>query len=696
MGTASRKTNQAKKKRREKRRERDQSGNAALPWKKYDVSAWFDFALPDAEDLPEKYARMESIYSLPQLEHGVYPDLVPAEDIPVFWGNFHPDARECLAVFLAVTLPPEDVYISLGAGQKEQYEALHNEMLADLTKLAEEGVVTACAVLGAWYYKGINVPRNRDQSLPYLLTASLHGDPYSSFLLAEAGEYPAQKLEAHIKNCAVLCPSGLARKAHQFANGAEQIEDGEAEEIARLLASFAGKKSWRCLEGLLAVLYSEHGARLRDIFAPSAVQMLQGMADKGFAPALEKTALVYSDGVLCSRRPELAKKYFLKAIEQGSAAARRNYACFLLREARTLPHPAQEQQTEEARSLLRENCRKGEDAAASSGALGCSLVLSDKEDEIKEGMRCLEDCAVRYSEFALPRKAVLNILQTKTAPEEFGCGVLLDEMIKKGDAESSCLKALLYLAGFMPKNSGQGIMDLLGFRTSAREQGMKMLEKAAKKGCGKAFCALAEMHLFGLFGCSANLEEALSFARQGEKAGSSEAKFWRMLIELGEFSPDADGLVGVNDAEYDTLEDDFEIVLSLKDDKSDVIKTMLWLQASDCSKKIPECSYVIQTASPRKDAESVSLDAMAFSLKCDLALLRCQAGTIAFFAHALRKIAKTPYAKVYANALSVMPGLPENAGCEDIADYLAAYLEKLPESHAAYLENTPPNKAFLL
>ena len=43
-----------------------------------------------------------------------------------------------------------------------------------------------------------------------------------------------------------------------------------------------------------------------------------------------------------------------------------------------------------------------------------------------------------------------------------------------------------------------------------------------------------------------------------------------------------------------------------------------------------------------------------------------------------------------------MPGLPDNAGCDDVAGCLAAYLEKLSESHTDYLENTPSNKAFNL
>ena len=516
---------------RAKRRELLHPERVTHPWEKVDLSDWIEDGcfipmdvIPDDDgEIPCMYDSSNSFaaYEHSDTDLGIFPELTPAEANQAYWVSTHFDQKqERLAAYLAMTTPfSRKDYIEHEKGLGEDYDAKLKETLKKLSKLADEGSVTACAALGVWYHKGVRVRKNKAKAQKYLLAAAEFGDPYSCFLLAETGCVPERNEELYRKSFAAGCPSALCLWTKRFIEGRTSFTDSaskaEAAESADLfsedklpgnalrLAAFAHKKIWPCLDAILALLCSDYGTGLRKEYAGPMLKILQGMAGDAFPPAMLRLAVALSDEVLCEADFPEAEMLFQETARVGVPGAKIRCASFLLRTAvESLPLEKTER-VEKARALLRESCREKDDILASSGLLGCSLVRSARDKEFMEGMRLLKSCLQKYGNFSYPRTAVLNILHSQTSAKRLACAASLAEML----AEKHDLEAVRML----------GFLCLLGVPARDKKKGLELLNKAAKEGSEEACCTLAEIHLFGLFSCRKSREKALAFARQGEE-----------------------------------------------------------------------------------------------------------------------------------------------------------------------------------
>ena len=294
MGKTSKKDLQAKK--RAKRRELLNA--STYPWERIDVSAWFDNkVLLDPTDADEL------IFDNCPGINGIYTELSPAEANLTYWANTHPEQeKEAHAARLAASILREEAKCCAPDAAEEQtaaYKAFLKSSLKELAALAEEGVVTACTVLGAWYYEDGPIRKNKTKAQKYLLSAAEAGDPYACFLLAGSQYFPERTEEFHTKSLNGRCPSAFVARARQILQDNKILPTSEFETLALYLAAFASHNCWHSLYALLSLLRIEYGKSLREEYSTPMLKILEGMAQAGIADAMTTQAVILSEGSLC-------------------------------------------------------------------------------------------------------------------------------------------------------------------------------------------------------------------------------------------------------------------------------------------------------------------------------------------------------------------------------------------------------------
>ena len=657
MAKSSKKELQAKK-RREKRREAFKVA-PSYPWDSLDVSAWFDTSfLIDGET----GQCCDSCLS----ERGWYEKMPPAEFNLTWWAAAHPEEeKEAHAASLAAALGLARTKKKNSAAEEAHYAGLLEPTLKELKELAAQNVVTANAVLGAWYDTGCNVRKNRREAKKHLLKAADMGDPYSAFLLDHDGYCPEKADELYRQSRECGCPSAFVVQGMACRDGRVLPED-ELEDMAAHLAAFAVKKSSPCLCLLVQILRKQAGESLRAAYAKPMLDLLRQAADAGIAEALCTSAEVLRTGTLCSQDMGKAKELYHEAMQQGSTAAGVFYARCLLDEAEELPEPQSSAKKQEACALLRENVRENRRTEESRAVLGMHLISSDDDKEFMEGMACLKK-SLSFDDYLLATDCVEKIVVEQTSPKRRALALkLLDSIAAAGCGYALFVKGLYCLAGM--------------YGEAGREEGIELMQKAGQKGKKDAWGIAAGVCLFGCCGIRANTKKALLMAIEGDERDNKDSRLWRLLIELGEFSRPAKSLEGlVRDPKKAAWE--MDVLLNSKKGGPFLIlmDRLVWLGAAQvCS--TASLHHTAKKPHPVQKFDELMDDAVMLARLCVEALKHAMASYAAFYAYALKRLSRTVYGRFYVGALAAWLDLPFGSSLSAVLKVLQDYQKELPES----------------
>ncbi len=657
MAKSSKKELQAKK--RAKRREALKI-TFVHPWDGIDVSAWFDTSFL-ADGMTDESCGLLS-------EHGFYEDGAPAEVLQCWWAAVHQDEeKEVRAARLAASLHQSRKKAEQGNGAEAeaQYAAQKKAVLPELKRLADEGIVTANAVLGAWYQQGVNVGKNAGKAQKHLLFAAEKGDPHSCFLLASGGFCPDRTEELFQKSLEGGCPAAFVSLGAQCLEG-RTLSDAEFEELISHLAAFAVKREFACLSVLAQLLPLPAAEEFRHPFAGTVLELVRRAASFGMTAAMELLGNALRDGVLCERDVKKAKELYKTAMQKGSAAGKFLYGHCLLAESRELPQPERNEKLQEGYAILREVCRNKKHQKKARMILGNYLVRSDDDKEFKEGIACLKKC-LSLGEVNIPVwTASMIVLDQPSSRRRAQALDLLDAAALAGSAEAVCWRGVYTLMGMYGQES--------------RKYGIGFLLTAGKQGVKEAWLELAGLYALGLYGFRANPKRALAMAIEGCRAGDNLCRLFRVLIELGEFSKAAKAAAGmVRDVK--TTVHELDELLEMGDGFTGVVDDMLWLEATDvCGRTAPYFKNDAGRPDPAADFDDLAENGIAFAQNCVTAMRGGKVLFAAFCAHALKKISRTVYGRFYVGAMAVCLGMPQNAPASDVIGFLNEYLTMLPES----------------
>ena len=658
MAKSSKKDLQAKK--RAKRREALKTA-PEQPWDGIDVSAWFDTSFLADDKAGESCGLLS--------RSGFYETGAPAEVLQSWWAAVHPDEeKEVRAARLAASLHQagKKAEQSPGGEAEAQYAAQKKAVLPELKRLADEGIVTANAVLGVWCGQGVNVGKNTRKALKHLLFAAEKGDPYCCCILASAGVCPDRTEEFYRKSREGCCPSAYVMQGTQCLGG-KMLPDAEFEVMLSSLAAFAVNKVYPCLEMIVMILGKPAAARFRQTYAGPMLDLVREAALAGVAAAAELLGAVLMEGVLCERDIGKARELYKEAMQRGSEQAACLYACCLLVEAQGLSGQEKNERMQEGYAILRENCRKKSQLEKSCTLLGSCLVRSDDDKEFKEGMACLKKCLGSAKSDVPVWGAVQVVVEQKPPKRRAQALALLDAAARTGSAEALYWRGLYTLMGM--------------YGQEARKDGIELLMTAGQKGKTEAWAELAGLYALGLYGCRVNSRKALLMAIEGSEKGSGICRLFRVLLEFGEFSRAVKSTADLV-REPRTSAGELDWILDEVDSTfTDVVDDMLWLEATEVSAKIvPYYTGANVKPHPVSDFQQLVEAAADFSGKCAAALKKGQILFAGFCAHALKKISRTEYGMFYSGALAVRLGLPHDASAAEVLRFLNRYLADLPES----------------
>ena len=668
MAKSAKKDLQAKK-RRAKRREALKV-TPTYPWDDIDVSAWFDTRFLIDEETGERFDNCVS-------GNGLYEVVVPAELNLNYWANAHADEeKESRAALLASSfkLAREKAGKSPDPEERARYAAQKEADLKELKRLAdEEDSVTANAVLGSWCAVGSNVRKNTVKAKKHLLKAAEAGDPYSCFCLAHAGYCPERTEELYRKSREGGCPSAFIVQAVHCLHG-RRMPAAEVELMASYLAAFAAQNFFPCLSLLVQLMRLPAGASLREAYAAPMTELLRRAASQGSVNAVEQLADVLSDGRLCEMDAEAAKTLYKEAMQKGSSTAGVQYARLLLREAQDLPQQEKSSRMQEAYGILRENCREHRQAAESYALLGQYLTQSDDDQEFQEGMDCLQKC-LAYNNFEEPLECVPDIVERQRSHERCVQALgLLELMVQKGNARAKFLKGAYCLMGLC------GGED----RKRRWEQGLALLLEAAQNGQTAAWGELAAVYALGICGVRQSLKKALDMAEAGERAGDDSSRFWRMLIELGEFSKQPKSASGRMRGPDIAAMEFCEFLAGRDSFFIRIMDDLLWVGAAKVSGRARRLYDLGRMPSLVKDYRDLMDNAIESSRLCAAALKFGQVTTVGFYLYALKRFIGTKYGRLYASAAAVRMGMSADTSPAAVVKALQDYLKEMPESYCKF------------
>ncbi len=642
------------------KRPEQKAGTARLWLTDVDVPGWFDNARDREDCLDVFYPKADSLPS------PVYETILPGEFYCTYYAHQHPELKEeAVAARMATRLCDSDSIIGKKAGGESVRADVEKLMVKELKIMADKGCVTAACCLGYLYMRGRLVRKNNAMADQYLRLAAAKNDPLACFWLATRGG--EEGLKYLNKSYELGFPSAVFSRAARICTGEVTAPDSELKMLAAYLAALANHGSMKSLYNLLHLLELPCGAKLRSVYAPAMLALLEGLAAENYAPAVLLKAEMVSCEVLYGKNVEEAGRLYLKARSLGAEVAAGEYAVYMLARAGdgSLTPEEKKKKVMAARTLLEEEFSQGRSDPETSGLLGSILVMSDDDADFNRGIQFLEDSlSGMHPDMAL--RPVRNILEWSGRPERHKAALrLLNSMVRKKNAQAIYLRGRYYLDG-----------GLAGRKDTAK--GLVMLSDAAIDGVWEASYLLAEIYLFGLYNCKPDNELAAVSAKLGaSREGGLPCRVLYSLMMIGEIpgypasgdwrnAGEAVRMIASNVAVENYLL---------------CVVTMARLNTGNPLGKLGQMAGM---SAGHVSQEDVIENAVLLVLQCKEHMRFARLGALCFLAHTLGKIGKTQYAWLFARVFAQELSLKQGVSCDDIADYLRKFVASAPQSYINY------------
>ncbi len=657
------KNKQQDRKKRDKRRLLQQQAASARAWELLDLSAWFDTGVGFEQQVDEAVPFNDDSGQF------IYPDWVPGERFFSYWAHEHPEDEAETAAVCLIKQIVSHASTDADAGKSDDSKA--KDIVKKLKKLAGDGCVTASSYLGYAYLNGLYGRRAPKKAADYLGFSAGKKDPVACFWTAFLGSdeiLPAAAIEdALVASREAGCPQAMLLKAFQIIKGAGDVTKAELDNLACCMIASASKGSWKCLDAMVTLLGAvEEEFQLRKKYGFAVLSLLEKFAAADFVPAVSRLADACLTGVLGPKNLEKGKHLLLRARALGDKLAGTKYAECLLTNARLdMSAEEKEQNTKVITDILEEEIRKGNAFPAADEMLGVILLASDNDESFARGISLLDNC-IAHGHFNAAKTAAFTVPAINGKKEHLKDIIrLLNAMVRKKDSAAMFLRAHYYLESEFSKRQDW-------------EKGLRLMHQSAEQDNALACFFLAQTYVFGLFGCEPDMEKAQAMADKGMDLDDTNCSILSGLILIGEFSARAKKLADEDiDNAFDRICSEFSsrdpypcIIYHLG--RTQASKALVRAELDDIFQegRLPENKwhYYVQ------ELANLCLDSMHV----------CSLGCVSFMAHALKKIAKTKYAKLYADIFAEKLSLGKNISCKGVAEYLQNFISGMPESYKAF------------
>ncbi len=654
---------QQNKKKRDKRRLLQQAASSPRAWESLDLSSWLDNRVGLCLYTEGTFILKDNVNgtSMP-----IYPNVLPGMCFFSCWAHEHPDdERETDAVVLIKQILRSD-----GAAAENANPGRKKPLLNKLEKMAGDGCVTASSFLGWCFATGNHVRKNLAKGEKYLRFACDNNEPAACFHYATClGILAPKELDA---SCAANCPNALQLRAKQFCDGHIELDSGELDSLACSLAAFAFKGSWACLDTLALLLDTKRAAQLRKKYAFAILSLLEKLAAAGFVPAMEALGKDHLYCTLGPKKEEKGLQLLLRARSLGSDLAGTLYAGYMLDQLKKPGVSMEEQQkgTLAVLKILEEDHLKGLGFPYVDEKLALLYISSSSETSFQKAMQLIENCIAR-GYFDIERYLLSIVLTYSDNKERHKRALrLLNVLVRKKDTDATFMRARYYLEGRYAVKHDMG-------------KGLSMMHQAAEMGSGEACFFLAETYLFGLFKCEADIEKAEDMAKKGIWLDNYDCETLLSLILFGEFQTDKTA------AETDE-DDPFALFMRNFDTRKDYYDVTWNLVINDASKPLSDLDLDDLFGDDAANEGQFEYNADELAERCLSRMSDCKLGTVAFIAHALKKIARTPHAGLYAATFAEKLSLLPDISCDSVARYLQTFIDKAPESARKFRPQSDP------
>ncbi len=658
---------QQDKKKRDKRRLMQQAASSPRAWESLDISCWLDNGAGLDQCMAGSFVLDDNGTRML-----IYPNELPGEKYFSYWAHEHPDdEREAEAVILIRQI----LAISYGTAANDADPGRKKPLLNKLEKMAREGCVTASSFLGWCYVSGQHVRKNLTKGTQYICFACDKNEPLACYNYAACLNIPPEKAEKELAaSCAAYCPGALQLRAKLYSEGDIYLDNSEMDNLACSLAAFAFKGSWGCLDKLILLLKKYSFSRLKKKYAFAILSLLEKLAAADFVPAMEALGNDHLYGRIGPQKPEKGIQLLLRARSLGSGLAGAMYAAYMLEQLQESDIPGEKKQisAEEKQKvtlavlkILEEDHSKGLGFPYVDEKLASIYIRSSSEAYFQKAMQILENC-IACGYFNVVRY-ILSIVLACSDNKERHQSVLkvLNSLVRKKNADATFMRARYYLEGWHA-------------RKQDREKGLEMMRQAAGMGSGEACFFLAETYLYGLFNCEADIESAEHMARKGCFLYNSDCEMMLGLILLGEFSqqPDKAEETKKGKDEEDPI-DMFMCNFNTTEDYADIA----WnLMLNGASKPLSDAGVDDVCRDDINNEGQCEYNAEELAGRCLRRVADCNLGSVSFIAHALKKIARTPHAGLYAASFAKVFGFLPDISCDSIALYLQTFIDNAPDS----------------
>ncbi len=649
---------QQNRKKRDKRRLLQQAAASPKAWESLDLSAWFDTSVGFEQGVDGAVSLNDD-----SGQFIIYPYWLPGEKFFSYWAHEHPDNEaETAAVCLIKQIMAHDK-----PGLTESDLSQGKAIIKKLIKMAKDGCITASSYLGYVYLQGRYVRRDLKKTAHYLKVSFDKKEPVACLwiaIIANQQNIEGPDIEKALDvSCEAGCSQALHLKAFQVCNSEREVTGSELDSLACRMVASASKGSWRCLDGLMDLLGTTEESDLKKKYGFAILSLLEKFAAADYAPAVSRLADAYLLGILGPKNVEKGKHLLLRARTLGDDLAGVKYADCLLATAKTdISDEERKQLTRAIIEILEEDRRNGKGFPKADETLGMMLVASEDDESFARGISILENC-ISHGVLTAAKAAAITVPALTGKKERIKSIIkLLNSLVRKKDVFAMFRRARYYLQGEFAKRRD-------------REKGLRLMHQAADQDYTDACFFLAQTYLFGLFGCAPDMQKAQDMAQKGMELGHINCGIFNGLIAIGEFSDRAKKLT---DKEIATAVD--QIIREF--DSSEPYQCTLYnLSRTKASKALGMADLDdMCEEGPFKEEVSIFYARELADICLDM-MHACNLGCLSFMAHALKKIAKTQYAKQYAAAFAETLSLGQETDCKGIADYLQNFIDSMPEGY---------------
>ena len=649
---------QQNRKKRDKRRLLQQAAASPKAWESLDLSAWFDTSVGFEQDVDGAVSLHDD-----SGQFTIYPYWLPGENFFSYWAHEHPDDEaETAAVCLIKQIMAHDK-----PGLSESDLSQGKAIIKKLMKMAKDGCITASSYLGYVYLQGRYVRRDLKKTAHYLKVSFDKKEPLACLwtaLIASHQNIEGPDMEKALDvSCEAGCAQALHLKAFQVSSRERKVTESELDSLACRMVASASKGSWRCLDGLVDLLGKTAESELKKKYGFAILSLLEKYAAADYAPAVSRLADAYLRGILGPKNVEKGKQLLLRARTLGDDLAGVKYAECLLSTAKTdISDEERKQLTRTVIEILEEERRNGKGFPSADEALGMLLIASEDDESFARGISILENC-ISHGFLTAAKTAAITVPALTGKKERLkGILKLLNALVRKKNAFAMFLRARYYLQGEFAKRRDW-------------EKGLRLMQQAADQDCDDACFFLAQTYLFGLFGCEPDMQKAQDMMQKGMDLGHINCGIFNGLIDIGEFSDRAKELT---DEEISTAVEQIMMEFNSSEPYQCTLYNLLRTKASKALGRA-DLDDMLEEG-PLKEEESIFYARELADLCLDT-MHACNLGCLSFMAHALKKIAKTQYAKQYAAAFAETLSLGQETDCNGIADYLQNFIDSMPEGY---------------